>query len=86
MDMIPLRQALTEMDNGLPFSLKFVAFNKSKRTGGNFMYLESCVKASAKYSLKDNDMISVKRTNNSTHPIPVHTYLITEFNNKRIML
>ena len=86
METISLRQALTVMDTNIPFHIKFVAFNKSKREGGHFVEIQSGVKAGAKYNLKDNDMISVKHTNNTDHPYPVHIHLITEYNHKRTMI
>ena len=86
MDTISLNEALQQMDNGVPFHIKFVAFNKAQRKGGHFIEIHSGVKANAKYSLSNNDMISVKETNNSNHPYPVHKHLITEYNHKRVMI
>ena len=86
MEIISLRDALNEMDNGKPFSIKAVAFDKTKRKGGNFIEARSVIKIGAKYSLVDNDLISIKRTNNSTHPIPIHTHLIVQYNNKRVII
>ncbi len=86
MEMITLRDALSQMDNGKPFHIKAVAFDKGKRKGGNYIEVHNAVKISAKYSLKDNDMISVKSTHNSNHPQPIHIHLITEYNHKRVMI
>ncbi len=86
METIPLREALLQMDNGIPFHVKYVAFDKAQRRGGHFVEIASGVKVSAKYSLKNNDMISVKHSNNSDHPYPIHIHLITEYNHKRTML
>jgi hypothetical protein len=86
METISLRDALTMMDNGKPFHLKAVAFDKTKKKGGHFIELKSVVKVGARYSLKDNDMISVKTPGGDSHPYPIHTHLITEYNHNRILI
>ena len=83
--MIMLSAALKQMEHGsAPFHIRFVTLNKSKDEGGKIIELTKAVKVGAKYSLNNNDMISVKQSDNSNHPYPVHIHLITEFNHNKI--
>lgn len=84
---ISLIDALAQTeDKTQPFQIKWVAFNKSKKTGGNIIELTKAVRMGAKYNLSSNDMISVKQQGNSNHPYPIHTHLIIEFNNQPIFI
>jgi len=86
MNVIPLRDALLDMDNGKPFHIKFVSFNKTLRKGGEFIEVQRASKCTQKYNLKNNDMIAINNINNSAHPYPVHIHLITEYNHQRVMI
>jgi len=83
--MITLGAALKQMEHGSkPFHIRFVTFNKSTGEGGKIIELGNAVKVGAKYSLNNNDMISVKQSDHTNHPYPIHIHLITEFNHIKI--
>ncbi len=69
-----------------PFQIKFVTYNESKQTGGEFIELKNCFKVGASYNLNENDMISVRQEHNSNHPYPIHIHLIKEFNNQKVYI
>ncbi len=77
--------AITEVKER-PFQLKFVAFDKTKKTGGNVVELTNAYRVGAKYNHADNDMITVKQKNNSNHPYPVHTHMILEVNGQEVYI
>lgn len=85
METIAIRDVLSQMNNSdVPFQMKFVTYNDSKKEGGKIITLTKAVRTGASFNLKDNDMICVKQLDNSHHPHPVHIHLITEFNNKKV--
>lgn len=83
--MITLASALKQMEHGSkPFHIRFVSYNESKDEGGKFIDLENVVRVGAKYNLNNNDMISVKQSDRTDHPYPIHIHLITEFNHIKV--
>jgi hypothetical protein len=83
--MITLVAALKQMEHGSkPFHIRFVTLNKTTNEGGKIIELNNVVKVGAKYSLTNNDMISVKQSDSNNHPYPVHIHLITEFNHIKV--
>lgn len=84
---ISLIDALAQAeDKTKSFQMKWIAFNKSKATGGEIMELTNAFRKGAKYNLSINDMIVIKQKGNSHHEHPVHTHLIVEFNNQPIFI
>lgn len=77
--------AITEVKER-PFQLKFVAFDKAKKSGGNIVELTDAYRVGAKYNHADNDMITVKQKNNRNHPYPVHTHMILEVNSQEVYI
>lgn len=84
---IALADALNQMeDKSKTFDIKWVSYNKEKKTGGKIIHLTRAERGGAAYNLKDQDMIVVKQQGNSNHPYPIHTHLIVEFNNQPIFI
>lgn len=75
--------AITE-DTRQPFQIKFVSFNRDKRTGGKVIELPNAHRMGAKFKLSSKDMIAVSQDHG--HPYPVHIHLITEINNQPIYI
>ena len=68
----------------MPFQIKFVTYDESRKKGGKIIELKSARTTGAKYNMASIDMITVRPTNNDDHPYPVHIHLITEFNNQKV--
>ncbi len=84
---ISLIDALAQTeDKTKAFQIKWIAFNKSKKTGGQIMEVTNAQRQGAKFNLSNNDMIVVKQKGNSNHEYPVHTHLIVEFNHQPIFI
>lgn len=84
---ISLIDALAQTeDKTKAFQIKWIAFNKSKKTGGEIMELTMAKRTGAKFNLSNNDMIVVKQKGNSNHEYPIHTHLIVEFNHQPIFI
>jgi hypothetical protein len=75
--------SITE-DDSKQFHVKFVTFNKSKKTGGQIIELNDCKRVGADYNLSKQDMISVAQPHG--HPYPIHTHLILEVNHQQVFL
>lgn len=74
------------MEASKAFQIKFVTCNQSKNTGGDIIELTRAFKVGAKYNMKNNDLITVRQENSADHPYPIHIYLITEFNNQKVVI
>lgn len=83
--MIRLSEALKITETSAkPFHIRFVQYDKTRNKGGQIIEVEQATRVGAKYSLKNNNMISIKSVGNSDHPRPVHIHLITEINHTKI--
>lgn len=50
MNIIHLKDALSEIKNGIPFSISFVTLDENRKKGGDIISLQKCILASV-----DND-------------------------------
>lgn len=69
-----------------PFSIKFVALDKARKTGGQIIELNNAIRAGASHSMKRNDTVSVKILGARRHPYIIHTHLILEVNKQEIFI
>lgn len=73
-------------DSSIPFGIKFVSFDESRKKGGEIIELNDCVRVGASHSMKNNDTISVKQRGMKKHPYTVHTHMILEVNNQEVFV
>lgn len=91
MATIRLGAMLDEMDREVkgqkkPFTLTFIMLNRTKRTGGQTRTVHGWVRCGQTHNMKKNGTIGIMEPDSSNHPIPVHTWLITHFNGKEVIL
>lgn len=73
-------------NNLVPFGIKFVALDKSRKTGGEIIEIADAVRVGASHNMKANDTISVKQIGANRHPYSVHTHLILEVNKQEVFI
>jgi hypothetical protein len=84
---IRLSEALSIMQNRtVPFSLSFYTYNQKTGSTGELIKLDKVVRCGLPYADRMDDMglIGVKKIDDSGHPYAVHTWLIDEFNKKKV--
>lgn len=84
--MIQLNAALDEMKNGVPFQIRFVTYNKTTDKGGEIINIDKAILCGTRKNVSQSDVVSVKNSDGSGHPFLVSIYLITAFNNKKIVI
>lgn len=85
--MISLLDALQITENNtVPFGIKFVSFDRTRKTGGEIIELTNAVRTGASHNMKANDTISVKQIGMDRHPYTVHIHLIKEINNQEVFI
>ncbi len=73
-------------DNSRNFQIKYVAFDRSRRTGGSIIELTDAFRVGSNHDQVNNNTITVKQSNNRHHPHTVHTHLILEVNKQEIYI
>lgn len=71
-------------DKRQSFQIKFISFNKDKKTGGDVIELPRAHRMGAKFNLSKQDMLSVSQDRG--HPYPVHAHLILEVNHQSVFI
>lgn len=85
-----LQDALQTMDDFTPegdkvtFSVKYVTFDRTRKTGGDIKELTGVRKIGSAFHQKNRQMINVQAPGNSRHPYPIHIRLILEFNGEKV--
>lgn len=74
MEVIRLDEMLAEMEKGNPFSIKFVSFDKQRKSGGEIKTIDKCVLTRTKGERKQHlgnekfqKVVRGKRTKNPNH-------------------
>lgn len=84
--MIRLKDALLVMeDKSMPFSIDFITYDKKRKTGGKIISLTNCETVGSQFSQGKNAMRNIKQRHHSSHPYPVHIWLILKFNDQKVI-
>jgi len=84
---ISLHEALSiTEDRTKPCQIKFVAFDNTRKKGGELIELTKAVRMGASHNQKQNDTIVMKQTGNNHHPHTIHNFLIIEVNHNEVFV
>lgn len=83
-DAIQQTKQRDETGRPVPFSIRFVTFDKKRKQGGEIIELDNAVRTGLQANTVEHQLIGVKQLHNSHHPYSVHTRLITMLNDKKV--
>lgn len=75
----------TSKERNQPFSIDFVTMDKSRKTAGHLKQMTGMISTGSNHNTKEHGTITIKRKNQTGHPVTVHINLILKVNQEQVL-